>query len=71
MTGTTEVPTMEDYIKSRPQLGLLELYEFCCQELNKNIINGREFMEISRKTSKSITLHCLRNITNWMKRISC
>lgn len=42
MTGTTEVPTMEDYIKSRPQLGLLELYEFCCQELNKNIINGRE-----------------------------
>ncbi|RCK57421.1 hypothetical protein Cantr_06719 [Candida viswanathii] len=42
ITGPTQPPTLHDYIKARPHLGLLELYEFCCQELNKNIVTGRD-----------------------------
>ena len=50
ITNSIELPTIHDYIKAKPNLELLELYEFCCNELNKKIIQGRELYNEYEKT---------------------
>ena len=51
ITNSIELtPSLHDYIKAKPNLELLELYEFCCHELNKKIIQGRELYNEYEKT---------------------